>query len=88
MDNMALLMITEMLASSRRARSRSNRLESTLLAEESQVVQKPETIEFWKNKTMTAFAFVQKENMIAGKVLDFAMQQLELLVELSEEHFT
>ena len=87
MDNMALLMITEMLASFGRARSR-NRPESTLSAEEPQFVQKPETIEFWKNKTMTAFAFVQKENMIAGKVLDFAMQQLELLVELSEEHFT
>lgn len=80
-------MITEMLASFRRARSR-NRPESTLSAEEPQFVQKPEMIDFWKNRAMTAFTFVQKESMIASKVLDFGMQQLKLFGELSEEHFT
>jgi hypothetical protein len=42
-------------------------------------------IEEWKLRAVTAFRFVQRESMIASKVLDFGMEQLRLLGEESGE---
>jgi hypothetical protein len=82
---MALLTLSKMMASLRRARSRSSNPETDTSMQEDQAPWEDQVvIEYWKTRAVTAFAFVQGESMIASKVLDFGMEQLRLLGAKSE----
>jgi hypothetical protein len=78
--SMALVSLSKMMASLQRVRSLSSSPESLSSTQNSQAKwEDPEMIEHWKNRAVTAFAFVQGESMVAAKVLDFGMEQLSLL---------
>jgi hypothetical protein len=85
---MALLTLSNILSSLQKVRSRSSSPESppsSMQIYARDWREDPRIIEEWKLRAVTAFRFVQRESMIASKVLDFGMEQLRLLGEESGE---
>lgn len=85
-SSMALLALLKMIASLQRARSRFSSPESPSSTQSYQGTwEDPVLIDYWRNRAMTAFAFVQGQSIIASKVLVFGMEQLSLLAAKSEK---
>ena len=81
-----------MLVPLHRARSRSSSPEEENVAglsrhdiQYSVTMEGPAVIQYWKQRAITTFEHVRRERMIACKVLEFGMEQLELLGYKNEE---